>query len=307
MTGYFQAGGATINGSETVTGNHQVNGNQNTNGSITSSGIMRSYSARVIAQGGSGSNPSLCAYNTVGYASCFFCDNSGNIGIGDADGNGVPQNYRFSIDRSSNASTNGGALTAGYLHTTGSLQVDGGSQINGSEQVNGNAGVSGTMTAGTVSSNGNTFAHSAYYCDNAAGGFFHRDGGGTMGMQIYCNTSNNIGTWVNNRTGAALTLDPSDTMTCNVSVTYKPGGGAWQSNSDARVKNVTGDFVLGLDEVLQLRPVVYTYKGNDTPTRGGQCQRAGDRTGGGDPARSGAGKRVLSAPYLAFDALPRRP
>jgi hypothetical protein len=46
----------------------------------------------------------------------------------------------------------------------------------------------------------------------------------------------------------------------------KAGGGSWTAPSDDRIKTVQDDYTSGLDEVLQLRPVVYTYKGNDTPT-----------------------------------------
>jgi hypothetical protein len=46
---------------------------------------------------------------------------------------------------------------------------------------------------------------------------------------------------------------------------FKPGGGPFTDWSDARIKNVEGDYPRGLDEVLALRPVLYTFKGNDTP------------------------------------------
>ena len=45
---------------------------------------------------------------------------------------------------------------------------------------------------------------------------------------------------------------------------YKPGGGVWADASDARIKNVEGDYTRGLTEIAQLRPVTYTFKGNDT-------------------------------------------
>jgi Chaperone of endosialidase len=45
---------------------------------------------------------------------------------------------------------------------------------------------------------------------------------------------------------------------------YKPGGGAWLDSSDSRIKNVQGDFTAGLDAVAALRPITYTFKGNDT-------------------------------------------
>jgi hypothetical protein len=45
---------------------------------------------------------------------------------------------------------------------------------------------------------------------------------------------------------------------------YKPGGGSWGSWSDIRLKDVKGSFARGLDEVLRLSPVTYSYKqGND--------------------------------------------
>ena len=46
---------------------------------------------------------------------------------------------------------------------------------------------------------------------------------------------------------------------------FKPGGGPWTASSDARIKTVNGTYDLGLEEILQLNPVRYTYKGNDTP------------------------------------------
>ena len=53
---------------------------------------------------------------------------------------------------------------------------------------------------------------------------------------------------------------------CATDTAYKPSGGAWTASSDARIKTVIDDYALGLDEVLQLKPVHYVYKGNDTPT-----------------------------------------
>lgn len=53
--------------------------------------------------------------------------------------------------------------------------------------------------------------------------------------------------------------------TIQVSVTgYKPGGGAWSDTSDIRIKNILGEYARGLDEIAALRPVYYTFKGNDT-------------------------------------------
>jgi hypothetical protein len=47
---------------------------------------------------------------------------------------------------------------------------------------------------------------------------------------------------------------------------FQPGGGSWSATSDERIKNVLGDYVGGLDQIIALQPVRYTYKGNDTLT-----------------------------------------
>ena len=75
---------------------------------------------------------------------------------------------------------------------------------------------------------------------------------------------------------------------------FKPGGGAWAVTSDERIKTVTGEYEAGLDEVLQLRPVTYVYKGNDTPTADGMTPA---------PARRaiGPGVRRLRRPGVGAD------
>ena len=45
---------------------------------------------------------------------------------------------------------------------------------------------------------------------------------------------------------------------------YKPGGGPFLDSSDARTKNVEGEYPRGLTEIAALRPIYYTFKGNDT-------------------------------------------
>jgi hypothetical protein len=47
---------------------------------------------------------------------------------------------------------------------------------------------------------------------------------------------------------------------------YKAGGGSWADLSDARIKDVQGDYTSGLDQVCALQPVRFKYKGNDSST-----------------------------------------
>ena len=89
--------------------------------------------------------------------------------------------------------------------------------------------------------------------------------GATVG-QVYANNTTNDFFIQNVITTTALILNsPSGAFTSTSGTAYKPGGGSWTDNSDARIKTVQSDYSAGLDEVLQLRPVVYSFKGNDTP------------------------------------------
>ena len=102
-------------------------------GALSSSGIIRSTSGHIVAQGPASTNPSVAVYNTIGYASCMFVDNNGTIVFGDADGNGNAQNYRVTIDRSSNIDT-GGQVSGGTLTATGTVHT--GSYLTGSDSGN---------------------------------------------------------------------------------------------------------------------------------------------------------------------------
>ncbi len=46
----------------------------------------------------------------------------------------------------------------------------------------------------------------------------------------------------------------------------KIGGGSWNTPSDARLKNIIGDYNLGLNQILNLNPVRYEYK-KDNPLK----------------------------------------
>jgi Chaperone of endosialidase len=68
-------------------------------------------------------------------------------------------------------------------------------------------------------------------------------------------------TWIGN-SAQVMTLDYTGNFTI-ANQGLKPGGGSWAASSDARIKTVQHDYESGLAEILALRPVVYTYNGND--------------------------------------------
>src|SRR4029077_397107 len=69
---------------------------------------------------------------------------------------------------------------------------------------------------------------------------------------------------------------------------------SWTATSDARIKTVDAEYLLGLADVIQLRPVVFTYKGNDTAT-----QELGASSAEGTKAYSGEAPYPGSEHYLA--------
>ena len=69
---------------------------------------------------------------------------------------------------------------------------------------------------------------------------------------------------INSVTGQALYLVAGVSMLSITGNAQKPGGGAWVDSSDARIKNVLGDYTSGLSAIMALQPVRYTFKGNDS-------------------------------------------
>ena len=59
------------------------------------------------------------------------------------------------------------------------------------------------------------------------------------------------------------TTSPDSPLTVNGNAS-KPGGGSWNSFSDIRLKNVRGKFNTGLNAVMQLQPLRYEYRPNNS-------------------------------------------
>jgi hypothetical protein len=98
--------------------------------------------------------------------------------------------------------------------------------------------------------------------------FLNAAGSAANGQIYYTNSAFSL-TIINLQQGLSLTMDANG-LTFNNALAVKTGGGPWNAPSDARIKTVEGDYGLGLDEVIQLNPVVYTYRGNDTATKDGR-------------------------------------
>lgn len=65
--------------------------------------------------------------------------------------------------------------------------------------------------------------------------------------------------------GYAIVLDNAGALSAP-GAAYKPGGGAWTATSDARLKDIDGDYRQGLDSIVRLSPVRFHYK-KDNPRK----------------------------------------
>jgi hypothetical protein len=137
----------------------------------------------------------------------------------------------------------------------------------GSEQINGNLVVGNTINAGsgvTASAFGLTDGYTALYSQNLTlyPGLVLNGGGGSFSFSA--------------SSGSIMEADPGGQLGI-YGQAYKPGGGPWINSSDARIKTVQGPYELGLNEILDLKPVVYRFKGNDAAP-GKQSRTAADRS-----------------------------
>ena len=238
--------------------------------------------------GGAGSNLSLSAYNDTGALL------STPIAINRASGAvtfGTAVNYTSPTPASFNTLTVTGAGTFGSLTVTGSAAVTNLSAA-GTATFNtlsatgaatfANLTASGVATAGALVSNGSlNVAGIASFNDGQAviksnavalnPALLLNDQYGTPrgSMQFFEGAGNLAITNLAPGPGSWIALPADASFSTSASVATKPGGGSWAAPSDARIKTVTGEYELGLDEVLQLRPVTYVYKGNDTPMEDG--------------------------------------
>jgi hypothetical protein len=122
-------------------------------------------------------------------------------------------------------------------------------------RANGAATFSFNVTAGGILAS-KMAGNPACYMQNAAAA--------TLGL-VYYNAADSTMRLQQQSSGGSIWIDSSGNFIISGNG-FKSGGGSWGATSDARIKTVQGDYSQGLDDILALRPVVYSYKGNDTPT-----------------------------------------
>ena len=88
--------------------------------------------------------------------------------------------------------------------------------------------------------------------------------GGIKGSILFV-TATNVMSMNNGVGGGSCSVNPDGTFSISSATAYKSGGGSWTATSDERVKTVRHLYRKGLEDVSRLNPVIYTYRGNDTP------------------------------------------
>jgi hypothetical protein len=251
----------------------------------------------------------------------------GDIFVGQGTGQGVVRfgdnsnNYLWY--NGTNFILNGAKLnitdaTASSSPTTGALTVAGG------------IGIAGTMNAGNNITTGASSASASVFFGNTGTKYLNYDSvnyylkGGSLNVQntdgtgtlLLGNSNQGYFAWQNTQTllqmipggyyWSILTAVGQLNWVANNAVAFssnfngdftitganatKPGGGAWAAASDSRIKNELGDYTRGLAEIAGLRPIYYTYKGNDTPEAPAHLKS--------DPLNEdSASKEPLTVPY----------
>lgn len=184
------------------------------------------------------------------------------------------------IDDAGNFSTNGHIYSggSGFISTsvnvlignnggTGAVYLRPGGVASAAGQFYVSSGTGDCVAAGnynTVTGNyvGNT-GGGVVLAPGTAGSVYLRPNGAASGVGQWIVGSGGDVTQNNGAYNMAGAFTATGSITSHTQG-YKPGGGAWIATSDNRVKTVSGDYETGLDAVLALHPVRYTFKGNDT-------------------------------------------
>ena len=260
-------------------------------GDVYSNGLLMSQKGRIISyDSDAGFQPSVGMYAANRSTNYGFWNSVNNyIAWGSMDSGGTP------------ASQGGFLSPSGTVQCTGTIQAYGGRIVSYRADFEpsvtcwyGNAG----MAAG-MSCNGSGYltfaAHGSDGSISSTFGYFTRGGQfWSMNGVVSANSAGfqvNSNSYANGSTYVAWMLQANNVAnyTANAQICYdnaagrgwwrfnpttyydfdsngaawKPGGGSWTANSDARIKTVHGEYGAGLRELLLLRPVVYSYKCND--------------------------------------------
>lgn len=147
------------------------------------------------------------------------------------------------------------------------LEVDGNAKVKGKVFLN--SGVAENVIAGetnsrrmTVATSGTTISSSSFFQmfgnETQTGGILNRKGEfNLVGNNIIIRSGKGVG----NYGSVVMRLKSNKDVQFYTSNTFKQGNSNWTVFSDRRLKKDIRDYDLGLKEILEIRPVFYTYNG----------------------------------------------
>lgn len=212
---------------------------------------------------------SICSTNISAYTFAFNCHHDGTNWVADAGAGigkgliGFHSDGRMMLMASNPAGAIGSVIDSG---------------IKFSVDHNGNAAAIGSLTVGTTATiSGPLFSTSLTTTGAIVSGASVSFGSSNY-VAYYNAPYSNLQMWptyiirTNTSTGdIEFVLNNSIWSKWNFGGAFihsgaasKPGGGPWADSSDERIKTIKGDYEPGLDEILQLQPKRFTYKGNET-------------------------------------------
>jgi len=186
--------------------------------------------------------------------------------------------------------TLGGGLFTGFVSSTGNGTFNGTLTANGTSNLNGNVNVSGNVGIGTPLAPTRHLEIGGNGSDGFGRGDLVVSGNGDVGAAItlFPNALGATGySWISTMPGAdpglgslaaydmsagayRFVIKPSgrigigttapDQLLSVAGNASKVGGGSWATFSDARLKNIHGNFTRGLSALLQLQPIRFEYK-----------------------------------------------
>ena len=207
--------------------------------------------------GGPSGPPPVDAY-TKAESDTNFVNVPGDTMTGTLDINGGNISATGTATLTGNTTLNNTANIAGAVQMNSTLNVAGATTINNNYNVNGaTASFAGNLRAG----------NSAMVAPSYWFGLMVNPGLATNNLlwdsSTYLAFGYNVGDLSYFRANSLHTHFRQDWVFQIYGAPYCNGGGAWNANSDIRIKTVTGDYTQGLDTIKQINPVRYVYKGND--------------------------------------------
>ena len=208
---------------------------------------------RVVSRN-SGNNPSVAVWDmALGAAYCMFMQPGINaLKFATADGSGNPMTQILTID------------SAGTMTTPGDLYAR-------NFNFSGQGVMGGPLYANAGIVNINNYVGLSIWGSASNQRFFGFEANCYIVKGDDANLSHNVlqgGAQYWNVNGGAMYLRVGDgAFVLTAGNGFKPGGGSWGDSSDARIKTVEGDYSQGLAAIVQLKPCIFTFKGNESLDR----------------------------------------